>query len=572
MKIKNLFFITCLSLCAAYSCSNDDEPTFGSGNDKYVKFTGAIETPSGVLGTRASGTTWAKGDAIGVYMRTGENNQAVNVKYTTPGDGLFSAATTGIELPSDGSNVNFIAYYPYQSTITDLMYPINVADQTSLPSIDLLYSNNAQNASKDNASVNLNFKHMLSLLVLNITAGDGVSSLSGVSLAINGITTDGTFNLADGTISLGSTKGTVNPSLTTDATTATVNAILLPGQDLSTSKLAFSLNGKVYEWTPSSQNFGSGKKYTYSVQLSTTGVAVLNPNATIEDWTEGNIGGNSVVLTPNEDAAFTADKSALSLEAAAVTSSVNLTAGDSQAWTAAVDANAASWLTISTANGTGSTALTLSATENTTTETRTATVTITASNNSELSPITITVTQKGKTSTEEPTDQKLLFTGSDFEDWAALVAGLNSYGLKDYATQSSGNGRSGSAAMLISGTPTANDYVFTAKVPTTGFSSTPSKVVFYVKGTAAKSLSLNVYLSDGKYKPFNLGDCSADITLDAVTTNSYTGIINTASQWVKVVLNLTDLDVATAADANIFALKVGKDAAYDLYIDDITFE
>lgn len=568
MKTKNLFFLACLSLCTIYSCSNDNEPVSGSKNDKYVKFTGAIAPPSGVIMTKASTTTWTKGDAIGVYMRIGENNQAENVKHITTGDGLFSAETTGIELPADGSNVNFIAYYPYQSAISNLMYPINVADQTSLPSIDLLYSNNAQNINKDNASVNLNFKHMLSLLVLNIKVGDGVSSLSGLSLSINGVTTDGTFNLANSTITLGSTKGIVNPSVATNETTATVNAILLPGQDLSQSKLAFSLNGKIYEWTPSSKSFESGKKYSYSVQLSATGVVVLNPTATIEDWTEGNIGGSSIVLVPNENDTFTADKTALSLEAAAASSTINLTTENSQAWTAAVDANATEWLTVSTTNGTGSAALTLSAAENTATEPRTATVTITASNNSELLPIVITITQKGKNSTA----QNLLFAGSDFEDWAAFVAGLNSYGLKDYATQSSGNGRSGSAAMLISGTPTANDYVFTAKVPTAGLSSTPSKVIFYIKGTAAKSLSLNVYLKDGKFKSFNLGECSADMTLDVTASNSYAGTINTASQWVKVVLNLTGLDVATAADANIFALKVGKEAAYNLFIDDITFE
>lgn len=572
MKIKNLLFITCLSLCAAYSCSNDEEPSFGIGNEKFVKFTAAIESQTGVLATKAAGTTWDKGDAIGIYMKSGQTNQALNVKYTTSGDGVFSAATTGIEFPSDGSNVDFIAYYPYQSTITDLTYPINVANQASLPTIDLLYSNNAVNTNKNDALVGLNFKHMLSLLALNITAGDGISSLSGASITITGVTTEGTFNLEDGTVTLGSTKGTVNPAITANTSTATVNAILLPGQDLAATKLSFTLNGKVYEWTPSVQNFESSKKYTYSVQLSATGITVLDPNGTIEDWTEGNPGGSGVVLTPNQDSVFVVDKTSLALGTAASTNTISLTTQDDQAWTASVDAGSASWLSVSSASGTGSATLSLSAIENTTTQQRSATVTITASNNNTFAPIAITVVQDAASSTTEPT-QSLLFSGADFEDWNVFLASLNSYGLKSgYTSQSAGNGRNNSAGLYLNGTPTANDYVFTALTPAGGLSSTPTKIAFYVKGTSAKSLSMNVYLKDGTYKAFNLGDCTADATLEVSATNSYTGTINTSSQWVKVVLNLSGLDVATAEGANVFALKVGKEAAYDLLVDDITFE
>ncbi|PXX95705.1 hypothetical protein DF185_21670 [Marinifilum breve] len=163
-----------------------------------------------------------------------------------------------------------------------------------------------------------------------------------------------------------------------------------------------------------------------------------------------------------------------------------------------------------------------------------------------------------------------LFPGSDFENWDTFTGALNSYGLKDYATQST-DAHNGSNALLLKGTPTKNDYVFTATVPE-GFDATgKTKIVFYIKGTSGKSLSLNVYKADG-YDKFNLGDYSAAATIEPSSSNSYTGTIDTSGEWVKVTLNITDVALQTTAGESLFALKVGKEQAYDLLVDDITIE
>lgn len=173
------------------------------------------------------------------------------------------------------------------------------------------------------------------------------------------------------------------------------------------------------------------------------------------------------------------------------------------------------------------------------------------------------------TPTPAPATGKLLFAGADFEDWKAFTGCLNSYGLKDYATQVDG-GRTGKALQL-KGTPAGNDYVFTA----TAQSGTPTSgktITFYIKGTGGKSVSINVFTNDGTYKPFNLGEVSgtSDIKIDVAVKNQYTGAIDTKGAWVKVTLNIEGLNLATAN--NIFALKVGKEVAYNLLIDDITIQ
>lgn len=564
MKFRNLLSITCIAMLGLSACNNDDEPNFGGLNQNYATFDGAIEN-MGALKTRASGTTWDSGDAIGVYMKaTGADistSSAVNIKYTTPGDGAFTAASTGIELPSDGSNVDFVAYYPYQTTITGQTYPINVSNQSDLTKIDLLYSNNAANTNKTNSAIALNFKHKLSQLILNITAGGGVSSLSGLSLSVSGLTTDGNFSLADATTTLGTTKAVLTPVVSV-ATAATVNAILIPGDNLNNGKLTFSLNGKVYEWTPDAQVLESGKKYTYSVQLTTTGVVVANPSGTIEDWTEGNTGGSTVILTPNEGDVFTSSKATVSLAATASSDVIQLTTQSTENWTAT---SSQTWLTISPANGTGNATITLTAEANTGAA-RTATITLTPATSS-LTPVTISVEQAAAS-----TGADIAFPGSNFEDWSAFLSNLNSYGLLPFGSQSATGGRNGSSALHIAGNTTANEYMFTA-VASTSTPVSASKIVLYLKGTATgKSLSFNVYSPDatGGYYKFNLGVCNGDANLSSSGTNAYTGSIDTGGQWVKVTLDITGYNLSTTG--NFFALKTGSSATYDLYVDDITFE
>ncbi len=236
----------------------------------------------------------------GQKLPDGVYDSKSNIKYTTPTEaeqGVFTAATEGITFPETG-NLDFIAYYPYRESLANNVYAIDVADQSKPAAIDLLFSNNAVNQSEP--AVALQFKHQLAMLVLNVSAGDGVTSLDGLTVSIEGLKTDGTFNLADGSITTGTTVKTITPVVAASGKTATVAAILVPGQDLKDAKISFKVGDQTYEWTPDAQAVETGKKYTYpSIQLSTTGVTVVQPSATIVDWVDVEIGG-IVTLKPNE--------------------------------------------------------------------------------------------------------------------------------------------------------------------------------------------------------------------------------------------------------------------------------
>lgn len=164
------------------------------------------------------------------------------------------------------------------------------------------------------------------------------------------------------------------------------------------------------------------------------------------------------------------------------------------------------------------------------------------------------------------------FKGSDFENFTDFTNSLNSYGLKSYATQGVGKGVGGSASLNINGSPTSNDYVFTA-FATAPLPTNKKAITLMIKGTSTggKSLSFNVYMTDGTYYKFNLGDLSTTpVTLTDSPANDYAGTIDTGGAYVKVTLSLTGLaNINEDSTKNFFALKVGKNATYDLNVDNI---
>lgn len=173
-----------------------------------------------------------------------------------------------------------------------------------------------------------------------------------------------------------------------------------------------------------------------------------------------------------------------------------------------------------------------------------------------------------------------LFNGSDFENWTTFLSSVDSFGLKPYAIQGVGTGYNGTNSLHLLGIPTANDYVFTCNAPSSGLPANPTRITFYIKGTATgKSLSFNVYKTSGSpnYYVFNLGTLTtSDVALDATDTNSYTGSIDTGGQWRLVQLNLTgitDLNLTgSGSSSTIFALKTGNTGNYDVQVDEIKIE
>ncbi|MFY9117184.1 MAG: fimbrillin family protein [Dysgonamonadaceae bacterium] len=570
-----IFYLPVLGmlLLFASACSKTDIPQ-GNDDSVAVAFYSAISevTHNDPPLTRASGTEWDAGDRIGIYAvptgKTWQEAAFLNVDYVnseTGAVGVFQAADAkkAVMLPGDGSKLDFVAYYPYSaSAITDFNYALDITDQTDPSRIDVLYAK-AEGKDKTTPEIPLIFDHKLAQLVLSFSAADVV--LEGMKVTLNNVTTDGWLDLTDGVVTQGTDIGEITPIVTTEAiaNTATASAFLLPGQQMTDVTIAVALaDGKKYEWKPVEDNvLIGGYSHPYTFTLTSGGVA-SGGSGTILPIKPGK-GGDAGELDP---LSFTVDKTTIDLPASNATATMTLTADAGEVWTAVSDQP---WLSLSPESGSGSAVITLTATENMDAR-RTAAVTLTPTASSTLSPVGITVIQAAGTS--EPVMGTALFPGSDFEDWGAFTAGLTA-SLPTYTTQSTEEAYTGTRSLHLNGTPDDdNECVFTAKVPENFVA--PSKIVFFIKGKAGKSLSILLHKKADSSDYYNLKTCTADTTLLlAGGDERYDGIIDTGGNWVKVTLNiLKPADIDSTAENELISFKVGGGAAYDLWIDDITME
>lgn len=291
MKISNLLYMGALSTLALMSCTNNDDNSEWYGSEGIV-FTTAIQS-------RVSGNTWNANDEVGIYMMNAgsgiEAATAQNKKYIAQTNGTLTAAPgNGIYLPESG-NVDFIAYYPYTTSVSGNKLAVNVSDQSNPAAIDLIYSNGTKGvAATTSTTISLGFTHQLTKVTLNVTKDETIETLNGLGVNIKGISTEGEFNLADGTLT--ATAGTNNKDVAmyidAQGTTATATAIILPtaaSTDQTSLNLTFNLNGQSFTHTISDASiFEKGTNVSFNAKLSiNNGKPVVTVgNATINNWTE----------------------------------------------------------------------------------------------------------------------------------------------------------------------------------------------------------------------------------------------------------------------------------------------
>jgi hypothetical protein len=310
MRNQNIFLASALSLLVlTSSCKKETSPEVDI-DATAVKFSSSI---NGQIKTKAVNNTWESGDAIGVFMKTGAgltNVSASNKNYNTNGDGEFKPATADqtIYYPENGSTVDFIAYYPYKLTNAGNSYSVDVANQSSQSAIDLLYSNNATALSKTSTNANLVFAHQLSKLEFTVKKGSGVADLNGLGVAIEGLNTKASFDLATGVLSGNAQVLDISAKTTVNTASVLAEAIVLPVDDASGKVVTFTLpSGKFKLTLPAATKFEQGKKYTYEVELKHGGSnepVAIALTAVITNWTNVPSGSyvvdqdNEVVIPP----------------------------------------------------------------------------------------------------------------------------------------------------------------------------------------------------------------------------------------------------------------------------------
>ena len=285
---KKTFSTVALAALLLTACQNDEETM---QTDARV----ALQVTSGIQ-TRAYNATWEAGDDIGIFGFTqgdASTEAYSNVRYvTTGGNGTFTPDGTTIYLPTDGSSLDFVAYYPHTTDLENGIYTVDVENQSDQSTIDLMAAD-TQTADRIKNTVAFNFEHKLSKIVLTFKPGDGMalSELTGMKVQLTNQQPKATFDVTqpDGEVVVG-TNTPATLTLNTDADGTSSEGIVLPSANFDgmTLHLELSDGSSFFNWdlnNSKADKFEAGKKYVYDI---TVNKSRLDVTATIEDWAPGN--------------------------------------------------------------------------------------------------------------------------------------------------------------------------------------------------------------------------------------------------------------------------------------------
>lgn len=194
MKSIHVFAVAALMMGMA-ACSNEENIP---GNEPVAaQFTSNIEVAKPL--TRVSDQNWDINNLIGITGTSGDV-QYTNVPYraTQSGtDGRFTASAVERQIYFQNlDTVNFTAYYPYNEA-SQTKIAADTKKQSIQKNFDFLYATGT--GSKANPQVDLNFRHMMSKVILEVKAGTDVS-FADVKKAVFGLKNlvhEGTFDYAD---------------------------------------------------------------------------------------------------------------------------------------------------------------------------------------------------------------------------------------------------------------------------------------------------------------------------------------------------------------------------------------
>ena len=262
-----------------------------------------VKTPTA---TAAASTTTANSLTLNPALYWDDFGTAdPNNKDTGRANGLtiYGAAMDGVTDETKAPNVG---------DWTALSWDLG-ADQTSgISTKDLLLSNNVSGTNTykfSDSSKQLEFKHVLSKITVNILAGTGFTdnkftSDPEVVLTSNTTTewayTSGTFDVTTGALKLDSLNAVTMAQAATAATdyTVTKEALVMPGSTFNSDAatiMRINADGNIYyitaekirtaisstHETDGAYSLEAGKNYIFKVRVNKTGVEVT---ATVKDW------------------------------------------------------------------------------------------------------------------------------------------------------------------------------------------------------------------------------------------------------------------------------------------------
>lgn len=259
------------------------------------------EFSTSTTSSKASETTWSKGDRIGIFMvqagldLTKEHivAGATNIVYVADKTGAHcyftpNNTTQTILLPQENTLVDFCAYYPYTEVVySGFNIPIDVQDQTNLEAIDYMLAKRVVGKSQSDHKVLFTFDHILSLLEITLQGGYGTTraELEDLSVTICNSKSYGSLSIAQKSVSARNIGEVVTQKAGADLT---IEAIAIP-QQFDANNYAFLrmlYRGVSYE-IPLEFDFIQSKRHQITLLVEDKKIYISQQGVVIKGWDTG---------------------------------------------------------------------------------------------------------------------------------------------------------------------------------------------------------------------------------------------------------------------------------------------
>lgn len=316
------YFVFAAAVIALAACSSEEENVQTWNGEIRLSAVNVVQTRA-AQGIQS--TAFDNGEKVDVFIN--ENATTPSIEYPQPL--VYTSGTGGVLTTSDeqyypqSNGVNIFAVYPSGVAGTNVN-ATNVAfyvesdqrEEDAYKASDLMVGAPANNpVSKTSGTVQLTFKHCLSKININISAGDGIDpiDLQDATVTILNTTTGGTFNVQTGAVTANGVQAAATPIIAgtlevrEDTGVQGISAIIVP-QTVSAGRQFISIRYGGDQQTPATElfytlpqaasvDFAAGYSYTFNITAKKSGLTL--DGSTITDWTDNpNVFSGEATPTP----------------------------------------------------------------------------------------------------------------------------------------------------------------------------------------------------------------------------------------------------------------------------------
>ena len=279
MNTRSIFFIAAAVVLAA--CTRLENPMKSNVPVKLSYST--LDAVESKAAQNLNEGTFASGESVKVRISNTGADEWTDYVFTTGSAGAMTAPDPGPYYPAGAQKIDIVAYYPAMAS-TSFSVATDQTDDADYKASDLMFAL-VTNQAKQAAAVELAFTHKMAKLNVNITAGQGVSSIN--SLSVLNVKPTVSFDQATGAVA----------SATGSATTIAMSnngSALIPAQTIDGGLLEIVTDKGTATYSVAGKEFAAGQLYTINI---TVNLRAVGTTTAITGWTsEGTVTVNPVIV------------------------------------------------------------------------------------------------------------------------------------------------------------------------------------------------------------------------------------------------------------------------------------